>query len=292
MKNIPNYVLYGENTDEIFPDYLHIESIRSRSIHHGWKFSQHQHHNLHQFFYVRKGGGRVSIDQSDYELNDNQIMSIPALTVHGFQFSPNTDGWVITLPQIYLQNIVNDTGFLIKSISQILIHSEMDEKLVNEFVYIFETIEQAHKGNLPIRNFKLRTYANLLVCKVAELYPFVEEVNQNVPKQKQKIVQNLQTLINSNFKKRQSVADYSKSMGMTPTHLNRICKSVLNISPSQLIDERSVLEAKRLLSYTSMTISEISYELGFFDPAHFSKFFHNRTKQKPSEFRKNILKKA
>lgn len=286
MKNIPNYVLYGEKTDEIFPDYLHIESIRTRSIHHGWKFRQHQHHNLHQFFYIRNGGGKVSIDQSDYELSDNQVMSIPALTVHGFQFTPNTEGWVMTLPQIYLQNIVNSEVYLTKSVSQFLIQGEMEENSAKEFVYIFESIEQAYTNNLPARNFKLRSYTNLLISKIADLKPFGEGLNQSIPKQKQNFVQEFQILINANFKKRQSVAEYSKSMGMTPTHLNRICKSVMNISPSGLIDERSILEAKRMLSYTAMTVAEISFELGFFDSAHFSKFFQNKTQISPSEFRK------
>lgn len=288
MKNIPNYVLYGEKDNEIFPDYLHIESIRSRSIHHGWKFRRHQHHNLHQFFFIRKGGGKVLIDQSNYELNDNQILSIPALTVHGFRFSPNTDGWVITLPQIYLHNIINNIPFLANSLSQVLIYNEVSEKLAFEFISIFETIDRVYKDNQPIRNFKLQTYINVLISKVAELYPYVEEQNQSIPKQNQNFVQEFQNLINSTFKKRQSVAEYAKSMSMTPTHLNRICKSVLNISPSSLIDERSILEAKRLLSYTYLTVAEISYELGFFDSAHFSKFFQKKTSQKPSEFRKNV----
>lgn len=289
MNKIPNYILYGEDEDEIFPDYLHIESIRARSIHHAWNFKPHQHHNLHQFFYILKGGGTVLIDKIDYELNDNQIISIPPLTVHGFQFSPNTEGWVLTLPQQFLQNIISEIAFLIKPISQTLIHNCTNEQMQSEFTYIFKSISEIHHGTQPMRNFNLRSYTNLLIGKMAEMFPFAPELNQNIPAQKQNFVQEFQNKINENYKQRLSVTQYAKSLNITPTHLNRVCKSVLNISPSNLIDERSILEAKRLLSYTALSIAEISYELGFCDAAHFSKFFLNKTQQKPSAFRENIL---
>lgn len=289
MNSIPNYILYGDKEDEMFPDYLHIESIRSRSIHNSWKFKPHQHHNLHQFFYILKGGGTVLIDKINYELNDNQIISIPPLTIHGFQFSPDTEGWVLTLPQQSLQNIIKEIAFLIKPISQTLIHNCTNLHLQNEFIYIFKSISEIHSQNQAIRDFKLQCYTNLLISKVAEVYPFAPELNQNIPDQKQNFVQEFQNKINENYKQRLSVSQYAKSLNITSTHLNRVCKSVLNISPSKLIDERSILEAKRLLSYTAMSISEISFELGFCDSAHFSKFFTTHVHQKPSEFRKKLI---
>lgn len=292
METIPNYVLYGENENEIFPDYLHIESIRSRSIHNSWHFKPHQHHNLHQFFYILKGGGTVLIDKIDYELNDNQVISIPPLTIHGFQFAPDTEGWVLTLPQQSLQNIISEIAFLIKPISQTLIHNCTNDHIQKEFIYIFKSISEIHSQSQPIRDFKLQCYTNLLISKVAEMFPYAAEMNQNIPDQKQNLVQELQNKINENYKQRLSVAQYADSLKITATHLNRVCRSVLNISPSDLINERSILEAKRLLSYTAMSISEISYELGFCDAAHFSKFFLTHAHQKPSDFRKKLLAKS
>lgn len=291
MNSIPNYVLYGDKDDKIFPDYLHIESIRSRSIHNSWNFRPHQHHNLHQFFYISKGGGTVLIDKIDYELNDNQIISIPPLTIHGFKFSPNTEGWVLTLPQQSLQNIIKEVTYLIKPISQTLIHNCINEQIQKEFLYIFKSISDIHSKVQPIRDYKLQCYTNLLISKVADVFPFIEGLNQNISDQKQNLIQEFQNKINENYKQRLSVTQYAKSLNITATHLNRVCKSVLNISPSNLIDERTILEAKRLLSYTAMTISEISYELGFCDSAHFSKFFSTHAQQKPSEFRKKTLAK-
>lgn len=77
MKNIPNYVLYGEKENDLFPDYLHIESIRARSLQHGWKFRPHLHHNLYQFFFISKGGGHVLIEEEQYPLADNLLIVMP-----------------------------------------------------------------------------------------------------------------------------------------------------------------------------------------------------------------------
>ncbi|MGL1922014.1 MAG: helix-turn-helix domain-containing protein [Hyphomicrobiales bacterium] len=289
MSDIPNYILYGEEEKEIFPDFLHIEPIHSRSIHHGWNFRSHQHHNLHQFFYILGGKGRIFIDKIEYELATDQVISLPPSTIHGFKFSPDIEGWVVTLPQIHLQKIIENTAFFIKPISQILIHNCINNTIKDEFRYIFRTLNDTFNNTHPTRDFRLKCYANLLIDKVTEISPYSKDINRKVPKQKQVLVQEFQNKINENYKQKLTVKQYAAMMRISPTHLNRVCKSVLNLSASDLANERSILESKRLLSYTAMNISEIAYELGFCDAAHFSTFFSNKTSQKPSDFRKSSL---
>ena len=285
MNIVPNYVLYGESSNDIFPDYLHIESIRSRSIHNAWKFRLHQHHNMHQFFYINNGGGSVVINKIKYELNDDQFIGIPPLMVHGFHFSPDTDGWVLTLPQSFLDNILSELPFAKEPMSRLIIHKSKDFESENSLKQIFNSINSIHQGMTQTRNFNLRCYMMLLVSKIIDTFANQNKISPSSLTKNQKFVNALQREINISFKKRLSVSEYALSMDITPTHLNRVCKSVLNLSPSELINERSLLEAKRFLSYTSMTISEISYELGFADLPHFSKFFLKRTQKSPSEYR-------
>ncbi len=138
----------------------------------------------------------------------------------------------------------------------------------------------------------LRCLATLLITKIVRMHPLVTKLPSEATSQKQIILRNFQSLINTKFKSRLSVVQYAHELNITPTHLNRISRAILNISASALIHERSILEAKRLLIYTSATIAEVAYQLGFNDPAHFSKFFHNKSTQKPSDFRKKFIKMA
>ncbi|MBL4801097.1 MAG: helix-turn-helix domain-containing protein [Emcibacter sp.] len=291
MTQIPNYVLYGEKETELFTSYLHIESIKARSRYHDWKFRAHQHQNLHQFFYIEKGGGGYAIIEGEkYPINDNLLIGIPSLTVHGFVFVPETKGWVLTIPDQYLQTILKDDLLLLEHIGQKIMFQCEDSLEQREFQDIFGSIEKEHEDMAVAYGLTLRCLATLLMTKIVRCQPAVDNVPKVATSQKQILLQRFRRLINMKFKKRLLVAEYAMELHITPTHLNRICRTILNISASELINQRSLLEAKRLLIYTSVTIAEISYELGFCDPAHFSNFFHNKTTDKPSDFRKNFLK--
>jgi len=288
MKNIPNYILYGEDESELFNDYLHIESIRARSQHHGWKFRPHRHHNLYQFFYILKGGGYTLIEGQRNILTDNIIIGIPPLTIHGFNFQPDTTGWVLTIPDLYLQNVLKDNLLLLEHINQKIIYQCTNHDMRNDIQYLFTSIAKEHAGIKSASDLALRCLTTLLITKISRLHPPAENQPKEITSQKQILLRNFQNMINVHFRERLSVAKYARDLNITPTHLNRICRSILDISASELLYERSLLEAKRLLIYTSMTIAEISYELGYCDPAHFSKFFHKKVTQKPSEFRRSF----
>ncbi len=289
MKDIPNYILYGEDESELFTDYLHIESIRARSQHHGWKFRQHQHHNLYQFFYIIEGGGYALIEGQKKALTDNIVIGVPPMTIHGFNFQPGTKGWVLTIPDVYLQNILKDNLLLLEHISQKVVSHCENISLQRDLQYLFTSISTEHAEMKSAHGLTLRCLATVLITKISRIHSHKENYPSKITSQKQILLREFQNLINIKFREWRSVAEYACELNITPTHLNRICRAILDISASELLYERSLLEAKRLLIYTSMTIAEISYELGYCDPAHFSKFFHNKINQKPTDFRKGII---
>ena len=94
-----------------------------------------------------------------------------------------------------------------------------------------------------------------------------------------------QALIEERFRRWLSVEDYAASVGITATQLNNVCRAHTGKTALQLVHERVLLEARRNLIYTIMTISEIAYALGFSDPAYFSRFFTKKAGVPPSEFR-------
>ncbi|MDX2369016.1 MAG: helix-turn-helix domain-containing protein [Colwellia sp.] len=291
MKKIINYVLYGEEEHELFTNYLHIENIKVRSEIHGWKFRPHQHHNLQQFFYIEEGGGHVLIEDTEYPIYSNSIIVIPSLTIHGFNFLLETKGWVLTIPDLYLQKAFKDEPTIIEEISKKALFNCTDKAFQQEFKFILSLMEKEHVKATAIHSLNLRCLATLLITKIIHVNPDTHKIPKQTISKKQFIFQNFRGLVNENFKTRLSVTDYSSLLNITPTHLNRICRNTLDVSASDLIHERTLIEAKRLLLYTSMTISEISYELGYIDPAHFSKFFHRKITQTPSDFRKHLATK-
>jgi AraC family transcriptional activator of pobA len=81
------------------------------------------------------------------------------------------------------------------------------------------------------------------------------------------------------------VSDYASRLGITAAHLNALCRQAAGKSALALIHERMILEAKRNLVYTSMTIAVVADTIGFADPAYFTRFFRREVGMSPKEFR-------
>ena len=93
------------------------------------------------------------------------------------------------------------------------------------------------------------------------------------------------SLLEQNFRKERSVNKYASELNLSDKQLHRACISVLDKTPKQIVDERVILEAKRLLVHSKQAIKEVAYELGYDEPTNFIKYFRKHTNSTPSEFR-------
>jgi len=96
-------------------------------------------------------------------------------------------------------------------------------------------------------------------------------------------------LVDMHFRTKRKVADYAELLHKSPKTLSNLFAIYNQKSPQQIILERIALEAKRLINFTDKQNQEIAYELGFNDPAHFSRFFKKMTQMTPSDYRENLL---
>lgn len=281
ISTIPNYSLYGEEKDEIFPDILHCESIAARSSRHDWTIAPHRHHALHQFFYLQSGGGRISIEGKQHLVSTPTVISLPALTVHGFEFERNTRGTVVTLPKPLTDEILSKAPDIRYSLSKPVIVPGT-ERMASSF----ENLTLEHGRREAGRQQYLSHMAGLLAIEVGRAVSDLRPGGEVIESRREILVREFLSLLEQHFRSFHTVTDYAHLLKMTPPHLTRCCRQVVGKSASVLIQDRLILEAKRALVYTRMPVSELAYSLGFSDPAHFSKFFQLRVGFSPSEFRK------
>ncbi len=90
------------------------------------------------------------------------------------------------------------------------------------------------------------------------------------------------------FRTNRSIADYARALGVTTHRLNQACRTRAGKSPSGLLHERTIVEAKRYLVYLDRSVAEIGYELGFEDPAYFSRYFTRRVGTTPGSYRRRM----
>lgn len=92
-------------------------------------------------------------------------------------------------------------------------------------------------------------------------------------------------LLEQNFQQDKSVQKYASDLNISEKKLHKACKTLLDKTPKQIIDERVLLEAKRLLAHNTLSIKEIAYSLGFEEPTNFIKYFKKHNNSTPIEFR-------
>ncbi|WP_193369414.1 helix-turn-helix domain-containing protein [Pelagibius marinus] len=299
---IPNFALYGEAPGRQggeagqapFPDVLHCESIPARASLHDWTIAPHRHHNLHQFFWIEPPkenaeGGEATLEGRSHALAPAAAISLPPLSVHGFQFRPGTQGWVVTLPVATLAQQLADAAPLRAALARTalirppLIHREQSP------AWIFEAVAREFAGSGLGRDKALASLVGLLATWFARA--LAQEAAREAardgaaPQAGAELLARFQALVEQDYRSARALADYARALGVTPTHLSRVSRALTGVPASQLVLERRLLEARRALAYTTMQVAEIAYMLGYSDPAYFARVFAKATGESPSAFR-------
>ena len=102
-------------------------------------------------------------------------------------------------------------------------------------------------------------------------------------------VERFQKLVDRDHARRHRVADYASELGVSPGHLNALCRATLRQSASHVVRQRLTLEARRLLAHSDLPAAQVAFRLGFDDPAYFARFFRREAGAPPTAFRASAL---
>ncbi|BFP41367.1 helix-turn-helix domain-containing protein [Flavobacteriaceae bacterium GF1] len=125
----------------------------------------------------------------------------------------------------------------------------------------------------------------IMSTRLAKEQLIVKELNND----QIEVIRKFNFLVDIHYRTKRKVSDYADMLFKSPKTLSNLFSIYNQKSPQQIILDRLALEAKRLIHFTDKQNQEIAYELGFNDPAHFSKFFKKVTKMTPSEYRDGPL---
>lgn len=277
--NVQNYSLFGESTH--LPDVLHCETIADRSVLHDWELAPHRHARLHQVLLVEKGGGSVTLDGKAHQLKQGSLVNVPPNHVHSFRFEKDTRGWVTTLADELMDELLVGVGTQRSEINQATV--------LQSDVFMVKTVQQIwleFSSQEKARALMLRGLSGVLLAWVARQLAAASigdaQANDSV------LVQRFKALIEQNFASHWKVSQYAKALSISPTHLRRLTRATNGMSALRMIEARLMREARRYLAYTNLSISSIAYTLGFSDPAYFSRVFTRDAGISPKAFRSQI----
>lgn len=278
---IPTYALYGERTQSAQLDVLHCESIYSRSRLHGWEISLHRHDYFLQILYIRSGQGLARLGGNRIPLEGPCAIVVPATHVHGFQFSPNIDGHVVTSQQKTLPSAA-----LSAFPAPVYQRLQQGSPAHVQLQAAFDVLVAAFANTEPWRVVSLQAALALALTGVAKAKANAGEAGPAlVESRAQRHVRRFQELLEQGFREQRRIEHYATLLGITSTQLNRVCRQQLGASALAVMHRRILAEAERDLAYTTLSIKAIAYSLGFSDAAYFSRFFHKQTGSTPGDYR-------
>ena len=275
MQPVPAYWLYGEGSASDLPDILHIESITTRSALHNWRIEPHRHRDLMQFFLLESGGGTATIDGVAHRLSPGMALLMPPLVIHDFTFEIGTSGFVVSVAADLMGFSAHPTALLVVP----------DSAALAELGAAMRAALTEFDRNGLGRDVALAAHGRLIGLWFARAAQAQARAGAAPADIATRLAARFVEMVERDFRRNLALEDYASALAVSVPHLSRVCRAVLGRSALPVIHDRIMLEARRHLAYTSMSVSQIAWALGFSDPAYFTRFFTGRAGMAPSVYR-------
>ena len=286
---LPLFHLYGDPPDDSAFDFIHIETIASRSAIHDWTIRAHRHRNLFQVLLIEKGGGEMSFETATVRFSAPAAILVPATTVHGFRFTPQiTDGWVVSFTEDVTDALGDQSGEALARLKALASDPLVPLADVAEARRLSALCADLNEeASLAREGYRLgmRGLLALIAIEAVRLAVSRARSGSVTLSRADAQVEALRRLVDEHFRSQRQIAFYAEKLAMTPDRLNDHVKRATGVTAGHLIRQRVLTEAKRQLVFTNQPIHEIAYDLAFSDPSHFTRFFRKATGMTPQAFR-------
>lgn len=249
--------------------------------------SEPHRHNYYEVFYFEEGDGQHMVDFEWLPIQPHSLHLVSPGQVHCVQRSLDSSGYVLLFSRDFLLSTAISKDDVL-GLPLFLHPRAVSVVLPQEQAAAIRTVIDSMKREWVVGGaFSediVRAYLTIMLLKYASLVQPMEEEHRADSVTIQ-LVQRFKVAVENNFRHLHQVCDYAAHLAVTPSHLNDVTKKVTGSNASDVIHERIVLEAKRLLLHSGLTTKEIASFLNFQDPSYFSRFFRKYTGQSPSGFK-------
>lgn len=244
---------------------------------------QSHSHTFYLVMWISRGSGSHTIDFRTYSIRPHQLYFLTPGQVHSWQLAADTEGFNLFLEPGFFRSRL---GNRLQQYPFYHSHQHLPLLEVTEqqalFADLFAYAYQEYAQNQINRSEVFLSFVHILLESANRLYD--QQLTQTASHFYDRIRQ-FEDLLEEQFIDVRTVSQYAAQMGLTPNHLNYICQKVLGKTASQLMHERLLIEAKRLLIHTPKSVKEVGFHLGFDDPSYFVRFFKKYAGHTPIEFR-------
>lgn len=274
---------------EGFKHEVEVLSLEKLHVEHPEMISQPHRANFYHVFWFQKGTATHTVDFTPIPISGNTLLFVNKEQVQQFHLSKKVVGKVLVFTDNFFSKSEYDLMFLKNSI---LFNDFLDTATIplstraKLLIPLFENIEQElvrenDEYSYDIMQNMLHNF--LMRCERIRKTTGFTEIEKSI-----ELTHTVQfkKLLDEWYKEEKSVSGYAIQMNMSTKRLTQSTQKALGKTPKEIITDRVILEAKRLLVHAPITIKEVGYEIGFDEPTNFIKYFKKYTGQTPIEFKK------
>lgn len=285
---VPTFYLYGEPHRTVAAGFIHVEHLDDRSRPSEWTIRPHAHAELVQVFLIARGGGAMRIEDRSLRFAAPALLTVPATMVHGFAWTEEAAGSVLTVAGQYLGELVERDATLKPLFAQAHV-LPLDPSAAAAAAAGMAALMRELGWSAPGHRAAVEgALLSLLVLALRLVGPDAV-TGAPVPGQRAALVGRYRARVNDRFRLRERVAAHAAALGVSESRLRAACAQVAATSPAAMLDARTILEARRALLYSNLSVAEIGYAMGFADPAYFTRFFTRLVGVSPRSFRQQRL---
>ncbi len=283
MNKIPvleqNNVSYKEDK-LFFADYLDVYLVKNKNL-----VFPHRHNFYHMVLFL-SGEGKHEIDFKEYPVERGQVYFMGPGQVHSWMFEGNMKGYIVNFDIDYFKSLLIQPDY-VENLGLFSTLNEgvfvLQEKLLQKISFFFDQLIELNSSPVAIDLKRSLLLHILLKLDQAYVPNFpTKSIDYHLV-----LIKNFISLVGANYKKLHLPKEYAELLFVTPNHLNSVCKEYLGQQAGEVIRNRIILEAKRLLILPNWTITQVAYKLNFSDNSYFTKFFKKVEGMTPEEFRKS-----
>ena len=284
---IPRFALYGEAPAPA-QEILHVEDIQSRSRLYQWEIKPHLHQGLYQVLWLHRGAADIVLDEEKGSVEGPSAIVVPPGVVHWFRFAAETDGLVLTLSARFLVEgelpAVRDS-FRTLFLKPAVLSFADDEAAVTELDALMRALAAEFATPGGAASPVLIWLARAVVWRLSESRAGGSAGEGMRGRRHQALFPRFLVMVEDRFLDRWPLERCARALGLSPQRLNRLAHAESGRSALEIVHERLTREACRRLYYIAAPAEKLAAELGFDDPAYFTRYFKRRTGLTPRRWR-------
>lgn len=243
--------------------------------------------DAYNIFWIKEGKGTYHIDFEEFSFNGNVLFFLSPGQVFTVDTEEIKEAYRLTFVRDFYCIQTHDkeiscNGVLFNNIYETPF-IELEEKESKKLNFILSELTDEFKLNEAAQYDMLQSYLKQFIIHSVRVRKDRHIIKDDI---ESKLFKDFSTLVEFNFTKLHSVTDYAERLGVSPKSISKHFQKIGTQTPSDFIKNRIVLEAKRKLIYTDFSVKEIAFDLGFNDPAYFTRFFTKATSFSPLNFKK------